>query len=835
MKSDEIDSSNELKELYSFNTDNFKQRFFELANSVFINHNTYMKEYNLLMIRSLYPQLPLPELPFSYSTDSSFDYDLSNSISDMLKLYLDDENSQKTGSISISKVLNLNFQFEVPSAFLQISPKIQLFKPEPSYLDNSSNQKLNNNIYTSPETSFSFINDFFCISTFPALFAHFSSGEYLRAGFNFLKRRITDPLTPQLVGVYLLHCSQFKDRFLSTFIDNLLYNLDQIKQNDVTPENIKQVTSTENLLETIYNSFGECISYFTEYHFQIVQLLRDNDEDSALLAVGDYFLREVLSLFKYSPLISELGILSKFRSPKNAESYTHILRADILDSIIDNMLIDQSFSLKILDLFRDMSYSYSEMPNISTIKYQDGFSFCMSIADMKIAHCIYLAEKAASLSGKGNIDQFKKITNIKDFISEMFIIKTKFRQYINPKIDEPARTETSPEMTEKKLKEQKMFHNFLFERSDGMNFLKTCSICALNNLKLKERQYASNLWKSQNINRYSLGLKGKVASSLSPSSSPIDFENELLTSFCFSIITGNLFFSPNYLALLESNHTTLQDLYPAIKSHILAEKSKKKTIRDITFDTATFFLDELMNFSNEGKTFMPELLEFSDFLLESIDRISFELFLLAVNESPFPFVKSQLPETPSGEKSIEITGINYDEFRERNLTQFISFNSSKPPPIPQGEPGNPQDYDVVYEMEINECAQTTIGGARIIKTLLSLSNSSMQTEFKSVIEKFDFGRKLNFFLTIQNLIEKSLEKSDFGELGPNYLKYYRQYIITEDYDFFLANLMKCINMFLVFFKENPNAFPSICHDVVPRLEYIQTVFNISPNFSNLVY
>ena len=85
------------------------------------------------------------------------------------------------------------------------------------------------------------------------------------------------------------------------------------------------------------------------------------------------------------------------------------------------------------------------------------------------------------------------------------------------------------------------------------------------------------------------------------------------------------------------------------------------------------------------------------------------------------------------------------------------------------------------------------------------------------------------------MIEKSLERCDFGHLGPDYLKYYYQYVIKDDFKFFMANLINCIDIFTQYLSQCSNLYPSMTKEILRKLKFLQTAFNISPKISRLVY
>ena len=164
----------------------------------------------------------------------------------------------------------------------------------------------------------------------------------------------------------------------------------------------------------------------------------------------------------------------------------------------------------------------------------------------------------------------------------------------------------------------------------------------------------------------------------------------------------------------------------------------------------------------------------------------------------------------------------------------MSFNNDKPPKLPSSEEVGDND-EIISDSQVQDYSEILINPTRMLKSIIFLCNHSMLKEYQQVIEKFRAGNKLALFLVIQEMIEKSLERSDFGNFGPSYLKYFNIYIIQDDFKYFLANLINSVYIFSKHFKENSYYYPGIAQEIIERLDYLKVVFNISPTISKLVY
>jgi hypothetical protein len=191
--------------------------------------------------------------------------------------------------------------FSVPSAlFSDVRPEPQTdpqdgrdIKSVVNWTDQKANYDLSNEI-SKVYPGIHWIIPHFAISSFPAIFGHFVSDEYLTGGLAFIKSHISDPLAPQLIGIFLLHCFLFRDRLCHIFYQRLTEL--------VTVQSNEQIFSSVSLLAVFVDAFEFCIPYFSAAHIQAVRSLRNVNEQGGIDAVFPYFLLETVQLWRFSPL-----------------------------------------------------------------------------------------------------------------------------------------------------------------------------------------------------------------------------------------------------------------------------------------------------------------------------------------------------------------------------------------------------------------------------------------------------------------------------------------------------------------------------------------------------
>lgn len=802
----------ELKVKYAFNPGDIKDRFLYVADNIFYSNNAYMKQYNLLMFRMHNQNLPLPELFFSYSFDDSQNMDTDGLLSDYVKSLYKSEDENYISKFSISKVLQDGFIFATPALKLKHSPKIQSFSIRESKIVDDKE------IVQAPEIQIPFVIDYFCTSTFPAVFAHFISNEYLIAGQNFIKRHINDRIAPRLVGTYLLHNNLFKDRLFSAFFKKIIQflldktepeeNFDMDDANEFPDDHEEELErifknkkyfSNQNLLTYLYESFKLCMEYFNEYQVNVVKMLCEKDKQAAIIAITNYFLHEVISLWKYSPIYNYTSIFNKIQTLKNPEFFQEIVIHNILDDLARIICSNKAFALKILSLFDDDSIGYTEVPDISSMKYFNGVSFCVTMADMKIIQCIILAEKRELMifnqkSGHSkslNVSkkyEFTPITNVRDFIAQMFLLRILYKQYISPPFNEPKSKVLSTELSKEKLLENQTFLNFFIDRMKGMKLLQMCMDSALSILQLKERQYAEQLWNSNK----------KCNSNY--------FSHKMYVQFCWSIFTGQVNYSKSHIEILNKSE---KDFYSYFDNSIENNSfvASKNTLSKYLFDRISNYYRMLRANSDDplnGEVYFNEnLINYSQYLFSEIERISFELLMNMMNEYPYQFIETSTP-THSNKP--------LDTYRKEKFDAFLKNNTISVTVDPQDE----SLYDLVIQ------------SADLIRTIVLLADIEMEKEVNQwITEKFRIGDKLLLFLMLKKMIKNSLEKTDFRDL-PQYCPC----ILRNgdyDYDYLRANLINCINVFTNVFSNTKCCFLSMNTEIIDSLNYLRTAFDIKEN------
>jgi hypothetical protein len=129
------------------------------------------------------------------------------------------------------------------------SPEIQAVKAVFLWTDTTPTYNLSGKIQK-VYPGLDWIVPYFVFSTFPTIFGHFISDEYVHAGLRFIEAHVLDPLAPHLVGIFLLHCFLFRDRLMQIFYEQLC-----MKPADT------QFTGSL-LLDAFKQSFVFCVPYF---------------------------------------------------------------------------------------------------------------------------------------------------------------------------------------------------------------------------------------------------------------------------------------------------------------------------------------------------------------------------------------------------------------------------------------------------------------------------------------------------------------------------------------------------------------------------------------------
>jgi hypothetical protein len=274
--------------------------------------------------------------------------------------------------------------------------------------------------------------NYFAVSTFPSLFGHFLTGEYQKAGFDFIESHINDPLAPALAAAFLHHSWLFCDRLFEGFWQRI-------------------VVATDNLTDAIPGLFvqavSSCVPYLSQWHIKVIRLLREKRGDGAALdVVFGQFLMELVRLWQWSPRFAAVFATEGSIFPvAEALSAYHPDAAKFLGM----------FSGKIL----------SEYPKGNAMIFYGGIRFLLSRVDtVLLAH---FAELLKVL--KGGTSNRRVTGDPKTAIVDAFRLRARYIHSFTPVIREPVPTEASVFLTRKKLQERKGYHAFLVGIASGLH------------------------------------------------------------------------------------------------------------------------------------------------------------------------------------------------------------------------------------------------------------------------------------------------------------------------------------------------------------------------------
>jgi hypothetical protein len=321
---------------------------------------------------------------------------------------------------------------------------------------------------------------YFVISTFPTIFGHFLSEEYLDAGLRFIEGHIADPLAPKLVGIFLLHCFLFRDRLMEVFYDQLC----------AQPPDTEFMGAI--LLDAFKQAFVFCVPYFSEAHIRAVQTLRAHDLKGAIKAVFKDFLGETVKLWQFSPLLR--GTDTILHRPANAQfqSYESMKYEFLL--LGELRRLDQAQCVAYLDCLNDNRTT--TMPKMSEIAFCDGVKLPLSVVDLVLV--LHLNELLQSLNGR--TAKSKPVSgSVVTAAADAFRLHGNIVHYLSSKLTEPVATETSQFLTRKRLEEHKALHNFLFGIAGGIRQLHTIRTAERNIWSLLHRSLSSRLFLSKTI------------------------------------------------------------------------------------------------------------------------------------------------------------------------------------------------------------------------------------------------------------------------------------------------------------------------------------------------
>jgi hypothetical protein len=282
------------------------------------------------------------------------------------------------------------------------------------------------------------IETYFVISTFPAMFGYFVCEEFAQSALAFLRKRSRDPLLPRLVGAFLFNNLLFRDRLHDLFFEGLQGLRDDPR---------------DCLGEIFLQAFRGAVPYLSAAQLQAVRELRDRDERQAVGALFEHCLLEIVRYWEYSRVFSATDIVVVSR-PVHAtiETYADVRR--------DSPLLAALVSAKehaddYLTLFS--ASPTSDLPKASHIFFYGGVFIPLSVVDLTIGQRLVQGARApAGAPGRALEDAFR--------------IRVRARSFPPSKLQFPSPTETGEEMTPKKLEECRELHNFLHGIAGGLKW-----------------------------------------------------------------------------------------------------------------------------------------------------------------------------------------------------------------------------------------------------------------------------------------------------------------------------------------------------------------------------
>lgn len=253
--------------------------------------------------------------------------------------------------------------------------------------------------------------DYFVNCSFPSLFGHFCSEEFIRYGYTFILENLDDKLVVELVKVFLEKAYAFRMKLH----ENLIIFISNNDNKNSSP--VKDII--------LLNAIKRSLSYLTIYHFNIIKELNNKDKNKASCAVKG-FLQSVMESLKYSTILAEY-----------AEPYGMLLN-------------DNDFFGEILNTFLESPKSYSVLPNIHDFI---NCEFPIQLTKIDLA----FLEKFAN-----NHNQEREVS-----LTDAFIINSNlnFSFKFDRTINVPKTTSFSSVLSE--FIDNKSEHDFLVERANN--------------------------------------------------------------------------------------------------------------------------------------------------------------------------------------------------------------------------------------------------------------------------------------------------------------------------------------------------------------------------------
>ena len=629
------------------------------------------------------------------------------------------------------------------------------------------------------------IVDCFAYSTFPSMFGHFTSQEYIRDGYQFIKRNIDDKdISPFLICSFFLHSTVFQDRLMSIFYINFINHV-PMKEHRLDFQDF----SNFDLKAIFIESFRSSLSYLSQFHFLIINEFRQKYPNLAFFSFNS-IIKSILKLWKYYPFFENTCISDK---PDFFISFHPTHQKCIYKNIVQNLKksIKKEDVISILDLFNENSFFF-EYAKYQKIIYKDQLNFIFSLSDIEIIKKI-----ASSIKSK----QIKKSKmKINEFIFYSMIIEKgegyhEFNTINLVELNKMSSTE---------------YHNHLSQISGELPKLHFCTVHSSKILKLKLFQYAE---KVQNHFRYT---------------KPYKFFQKQLSLYGMDIFYNCI---KGDQIKFNDQKDFKKNILKIIKKHSQQRKNNYlicKNIIEYIFDKANSLIQDyneknqdLEIFSSTGSDSLKNIPIF----VSAIDSISW--FLLLLKLSPKEIIL--LPNNKND---------NTEEKKLNMVDYLLLLHENKY-----------QENDFEEISKIKKLLIGDIAFFSEIGSLIDISNQEMKEEFDRSHGMFNFGKKISIFMKIQESIEISIGKTVLQDENNQKYFYYFLYTdfynmpepqtddskrkMRIDNRYFKLNMI--VSLFIIekiiAYSQNNKYLPLKIFEARYRLKKLLNFFNMSENIN----
>lgn len=630
------------------------------------------------------------------------------------------------------------------------------------------------------------IYDFFCYSTFPSMFGHFTSQEYIADAYHFIKQNLDDThISPFLICSFFLHSTVFQDRLMSIFYINFI-NIMQKRDQNIDFQNCTDI----DFKVIFINSFRNCLSYLSEFHFLLVSEFKKKYPEHALFTFSE-IIRISLKLWKYSPFLENISISV---NPNFIIDYSPVHQKCLYKDLVKNLKknIEKKDIDIILSLFDDASFFYEYAKYQHTI-YKNEINFTFTISDLEI-----ISKLAKSLIQ--NKIQNSDMT-VDQFIENSTIIKQ----------GEGYHEFNTPVLIQLTKMSSNQYHQHLSQISGELTKLHFCTVSSTKILRLTYYQFSEKFLLQNQIFKPGLFLQSQICLygqeyfEKCLKKANIQINQEKPFDINISSIIGPDFKTRKSNTLLIKNF--IEFIYS--KLNIIIQNYNDKNQKAI----------KLFSSSN------PSIIKKVSIFVSSVDNISWYLLLLKLSQKEISFIQNtnfQSIQKNDNNKKMEI-------MKYMLLDHVNKFGQSELAEIEEIE------GDLLSQIEFF----SEICG------LIDISNEEMKIEFDEDRGMFNFGKKIRLFMKIHESIERSIQKTNFEDEKYQKFIYYFLYIgfykkpkpvdymeMLIDHCYFKLNLM--IALFVIEkIISNPNSkyLPLKIFETENRLKKLLNFFNMKDTIS----